>query len=94
MIIEKNRHMNELMKLFRSSEAVTAEELATFTDSSVRTVKNDMKYLNEELMTSEGCEIISHKGKGYSIVINDAEKADALQYRLMVLRALFGYRSA
>lgn len=93
MIIEKNRHMNELMKLFRSSEAVTAEELATFTDSSVRTVKNDMKYLNEELMTSEGCEIISHKGKGYSIVINDAEKADALQYRLMVLRALFGYRS-
>lgn len=40
MIIEKNRHMNELMKLFRSSEAVTAEELASFTDSSVRTVKD------------------------------------------------------
>lgn len=32
--------MNELMKLFRSSEAVTAEELASFTDSSVRTVKD------------------------------------------------------
>ena len=93
MIIEKNRHMNELMKLFRSSEAVTAEELASFTDSSVRTVKNDMKYLNEELKASEGCEIVSHKGKGYSIVISDAEKADALQYKLTVLRALFGYRS-
>ena len=93
MIIEKNRHMNELMKLFRSSDAVTAEELASFTDSSVRTVKNDMKYLSEGLKASEGCEIISHKGKGYSIVINDAKKADALQYRLMVLRALFGYRS-
>ena len=49
MIIEKNRHMNELTKLFRSSEAVTAEELASFTDSSVRTVKNDMKYLNVPL---------------------------------------------
>ena len=85
--------MNELMKLFRSSEAVTAEELASFTDSSVRTVKNDMKYLNEELKASEGCEIVSHKGKGYSIVISDAEKADALQYKLTVLRALFGYRS-
>lgn len=75
MIIEKNRHMNELTKLFRSSEAVTAEELASFTDSSVRTVKNDMKYLNEELLTSEGCEIVSHKGKGYSIAIIDAEKS-------------------
>ena len=93
MIIEKNRHMNELTKLFRSSEAVTAEELASFTDSSVRTVKNDMKYLNEELLTSEGCEIVSHKGKGYSIAIIDAEKADGLQHRLMVLHALFGYRS-
>lgn len=41
--------MNELTKLFRSSEAVTAEELASFTDSSVRTVKNDMKYLNVTL---------------------------------------------
>lgn len=49
MIIEKNRHMNELTKLFRSSEAVTSEELASFTDSSVRTVKNDMKYLNVPL---------------------------------------------
>lgn len=93
MIIEKNRHMNELTKLFCSSEAVTAEELASFTDSSVRTVKNDMKYLNEELLTSEGCEIVSHKGKGYSIAIIDAEKADGLQHRLMVLHALFGYRS-
>ena len=29
MIIGKNRHINELAKLFRSSEAVTAEELAS-----------------------------------------------------------------
>lgn len=93
MIIEKNRHMNELLKLLNTDGSVTAEELASFTDSSVRTVKNDMKYLNEELLTSEGCKIVSHKGKGYSIAVIDAEKADALQHRLVVLRALFGYRS-
>lgn len=81
MIIEKNRHMNELMKLFRSSEAVTAEELATFTDSSVRTVKNDMKYLNEELMTSEGCEIISQE-KSVSVMLVERKNT---QERMSVL---------
>lgn len=74
MIIEKNRHMNELTKLFRSSEAVTAEELASFTDSSVRTVKNDMKYLNEELLASEGCEIVSHKGKDIPLQLSMLKK--------------------
>ena len=63
MIIEKNRHMNELIKLLNTDGSVTAEELASFTDFSVRTVKNDMKYLNEELKASEGCEICAHKGR-------------------------------
>ena len=93
MIIEKNRHMNELIKLLNTDGSVTAEELASFTDFSVRTVKNDMKYLNEELKVSEGCEICAHKGKGYSIVIIDTEKADQLRHRLMALNAIFGYKS-
>ena len=49
MVIEKNRHMKELIELFHAEEPVTAEQLALSTDSSVRTIKNDVKYLNEEL---------------------------------------------
>ena len=93
MKIEKNRHMNELIELFNATEPVTAQQLALSTDSSVRTIKNDVKYLNEELKEEDGCEIYSHKGKGYSIIIHDEKKAEALQYRLTVLNALFGYRS-
>lgn len=93
MVIEKNRHMKELIELFHAEEPVTAEQLALSTDSSVRTIKNDVKYLNEELKEEDGCEIYSHKGKGYSIIIHDEQKAEALHYRLTVLNALFGYRS-
>lgn len=93
MVIEKNRHMKELIELFHAEEPVTAEQLALSTDSSVRTIKNDVKYLNEELKEEDGCEIYSHKGKGYSIIIHDEQKANALHYRLTVLNALFGYRS-
>ena len=93
MVIEKNRHMKELIELFHAEEPVTAEQLALSTDSSVRTIKNDVKYLNEELKEEDGCEIYSHKGKGYSIIIHDEQKAESLHYRLTVLNALFGYRS-
>lgn len=93
MKIEKNRHMEELIELLHAGEPVTAEQLALSTDSSVRTIKNDVKYLNEELQQSDGCEICSHKGKGYSTVIHDEQKTEALHYRVIVLNALFGYRS-
>ena len=89
MIIEKNRHLNELIKLFDSLKPVTATELASFTNASIRTIKNDMKYLNEELKASEGCEIYAHKGKGYSIIIKNKEKVQKLQYKLKALCTLF-----
>ena len=84
MKIEKNRHMKELIELFHAEESGTAEQLALSTDSSVRTIKNDVKYLNEELQQSDGCEICSHKGKGYSTVIHDEQKTEALHYRVRV----------
>ena len=93
MIIEKNRHLNELIKLFDSLKPVTATELASFTNASIRTIKNDMKYLNEELKASEGCEIYAHKGKGYSIIIKNKEKVQKLQYKLKALCTLFGQHS-
>lgn len=92
MIIEKNRHMNELLYLFNLSTIATAEELASYTNSSNRTIKNDIKFLNEELK-EDGCEIISHKGKGYRIVIHNEEKAEALKYKVEVLNCLFGDKS-
>lgn len=93
MIIEKNRYVNELQLLFNSTSEITAETLATYTDSSVRTVKNDIKYLNEELKKADGCQIYSHKGKGYSILVFDEEKAEALKHKIDVLNSLFGDRS-
>lgn len=93
MIIEKNRHMEELIRLLDATAPLTAEELATEVDSSVRTVKSDIKYLNDELEATEGCRILSHKGKGYSICILDEEKTAQLRHRLEVYQALFGYRS-
>ena len=93
MNIQKNRHVNELLFLFNSSSKVTAEELASHVDSSIRTVKNDIKYFNEEADISSICKIISHKGKGYGVIVHNEEKFNELKYQLTVLKALFRDKS-
>ena len=93
MRIEKNRHLTELLTLFDANEPVTAEVLAGKMMSSVRTVKADMKWMDEELQAEGTARIVSHKAKGYSIDYLDDKKCHELYYNLMVLGSLYMNRS-
>lgn len=93
MKIEKNRHLDELLMLLDATESLTSEHLARQTMSSVRTVKNDMAFLNISLQKEEIAKIISHKAKGYELVVLDQEKMDVFHKDLLVDHSLFLKRS-
>lgn len=93
MRIEKNRHLTELLTLFDANDHVTAEVLAGKTMSSVRTVKADMKWMDEELQAEGAAKIVSHKAKGYRIEYLNEQKCHELYYNLMVLGSLYMNRS-
>ena len=93
MRIEKNRYLIELLTLFDSQDAVTAEYLADKTKSSVRTIKADMKFLSEELQNEGIAEIESYKAKGYCVSAIDDNKCHDFYYKLMVMGSLYMNRS-
>lgn len=93
MRIEKNRHITEMIILYDSEVPVTAEYLAYKTFSSVRTVRNDISWLTNELKLQGAIQIISHKARGYSIQIIDEYKSKELYYKLLVLDSLYTNRS-
>ena len=93
MRIEKNRHITEMIILYDSEVPVTAEYLAYKTFSSIRSVRNDISWLNNELKLQGAIQIISHKARGYSIQIIDEYKSKELYYKLLVLDSLYTNRS-
>jgi hypothetical protein len=93
MKIEKNRHLDELLMLLDATSSLTSEYLARQTMSSVRTVKNDMFFLNTSLQKEEIAKIVSHKAKGYELVVLDQNKMDAFHKDLLVYHSLFLKRS-
>lgn len=64
MIIVKARIWRILYYLLKKNDIVTASELASFVNVSIRTIKSDMVEV-KELATSGGCEIITEKANGY-----------------------------
>ena len=93
MKLEKNRHMVILDTLIHADKAVTAEQLAKVSRSSVRTVKNDIVYLNSVLQREKSAAIISLKAKGYEIRALEKDRYDGLVNDIAVARSLFYNRS-
>lgn len=69
--LENNyRHKALFLMLFRTNDFITSDELAIRLDVTSRTIKSDIKLINEQLNIS-GIEIISQRSKGYMIKIYD-----------------------
>ena len=70
MIIHNVRSWRILYYLTSVKDTATAEQLAAYLDVSPRTVKNDMKDVRI-LAKDSGCELISQKARGYTIVVKN-----------------------
>lgn len=70
MIIHNVRSWRILYYLTSVKDTATAEQLAAYLDVSPRTVKNDMKDVRI-LARDSGCELISQKARGYTIVVKN-----------------------
>ena len=94
MKIEKNRHMMIMYNLVHATGPLTAEELGDLSRSSVRTVKSDIAYLNEELSEYfSSIRISSHKAKGYVLEARDQEEYKSLMNEMTIMYSLFYNRS-
>ena len=93
MKIEKNRHMLILYHLTRAEETLTAEVLARLSKSSIRSVKNDIVFLNAELEKEKIARIVSYKAKGYRLEVLDEDNYKDFYTNVFVLHSLFYNRS-
>lgn len=73
MELLNKREIKILHLLLNSKEMHTGQEIALLLNVSSRTVRNDIKNLNV-LLPKYHAEIISHKGKGYELVIREEDK--------------------
>ena len=71
MLMEKRLQLI-LMQIADSQEGQTSEQLARFVGVSSRTIKGDIKRINE-ILTDYGAEIIAKRGYGYTFVIHDTD---------------------
>ncbi|MCR4855976.1 MAG: helix-turn-helix domain-containing protein [Erysipelotrichaceae bacterium] len=71
MKIEKNRHLQILDGLMKADAAITAKQLAFLSDSSVRTVKDDIALLSASMEEEKIARILSFKAKGYTLEVID-----------------------
>ena len=93
MKIEKNRHLIILHTLANTDEAVTSDVLANLSLSSLRTIKNDINYLNNNLIKEGIGKIESYKAKGYRLKAIDEDKYNEFYRSITVLYTLFHNRS-
>ena len=89
MKIEKNRHLMVLKGLMEADAEITAEKLALLSDSSVRTVKQDIGYLNDSLRKEGIASIRSLKAKGYVLEPMDQEKFARLQEDVLIMLRMY-----
>ncbi|MBO7697399.1 MAG: helix-turn-helix domain-containing protein, partial [Erysipelotrichaceae bacterium] len=89
MKIEKNRHLMILDGLMKADSEITAEKLADISDSSIRTVKQDIIYLNENLKKENIARISSLKAKGYVLEPLDEEKFAKLQEDVLIMLRMY-----
>ncbi|MBQ5555372.1 MAG: HTH domain-containing protein, partial [Erysipelotrichaceae bacterium] len=63
MKIEKNRHLLILDGLLQSDGPITAQQLAFLSDSSTRTVKQDIPLLSLQMEKEKIARIVSRKAR-------------------------------
>lgn len=69
-----NLRLSKIIKiLLESNKIVTGEQLCTTVGVSSRTIRSDIKELND-IFENHGAVILSEKGKGYVLEITDEEK--------------------
>lgn len=88
MRLDKNRYLQELMCLLGSKEPVTSGQLAGLTSCSIRTVKNDIVFLNGALRQEQVGSIQSLKARGYLFCPEDDSRLSALKTELMVWQSV------
>lgn len=82
--------MKHLYYLTQAVEEVTARELAEYTGVSERTVKSDLAEVR--LLAEEaGCTLLSKKGKGYCVRIEDKELFKVMEEKLHFQYSPFNY---
>ena len=89
MRLEKLRHIIILKALLETDVPLTAASLASLCRSSLRTVKNDIAYLNSLCVKENIMEIRSLKAKGYLITVKDSDRYMNLCDDVEVLHSLF-----
>lgn len=73
-----NLRLKKIIKiLLESNKIVTGEQLCTTIGVSSRTIRSDIKELNN-IFENHGAVILSEKGKGYILEINDNEKFEEI----------------
>lgn len=65
---------------------ITSESLASLTNVSIRTIKNDMQVV-EEIANRSGSKLCSSPGKGYTLEVLDESKFSATLYQLRIRNA-------
>ena len=89
MKIEKNRHLLLLDGLLQSDGPITAEQLAFLSDSSTRTVKQDIPLLSSQMEKEKIAVIRALKAKGYVIEVLDPEKFALFAEEVAVMQRLY-----
>lgn len=75
--------------LMGAKEPINSQQLADGSRSSVRTVKNDIHYLDSEMRKEDIACIESYKAKGYKIRPLDPQKYEAMHKHIRVLSSFF-----
>ncbi|WP_117161110.1 BglG family transcription antiterminator [Paraliobacillus sp. X-1268] len=76
------RHQQILKELIRESTPVTSEHIASLIQVTSRTIRNDIKQLNQILRDS-GAKIISERGHGYHLDIIEQDNFKNFIHRMM-----------
>lgn len=89
MVIDKNRHLIILHQLINASSPVASVRLAQLTLVTAKTVKYDISLLNEKLKAEKIAEIVSYKGKGYTLLPLNEKKFNEFKLSLTEMHILF-----
>ena len=86
-----NKRLIKILRFFLENEKwITGASIALSVGVSTRTVRNDIKELNQ-MLADRGAEITSEIGQGYKLTVSDSRKFDLLKRR--EFKALSEYHS-
>ena len=71
-----NKRLIKILRFFLENEKwITGASIALSVGVSTRTVRNDIKELNQ-MLADRGAEITSEIGQGYKLTVSDSRKFD------------------